>query len=1093
MASAHESHPIGPWWFAYVLFVIYGSLVPLDYRPLPWDQAWSMFQHIRLLDVGAVGRADWIANGVLYLPVGFLTASVLSGARQTSAPLPAILGAIVFVAALAVAIEFAQLAFPPRTVSLNDLLAELLGGTLGASLAGMASHRFTALRQALTGTADRLLPRLLEAYAIAYCAFSLFPYDFLLSTAELAEKSSSPNWGWIWASASADGTGAVVTAKLAAETIAALPLGLLLASRGKSPGRAVLVGLALGVAIEFAQFFLVSGVSQGLSVMTRTAGIAAGAFAWQRCRRLNLTRLGAGIRRIGPLLIASYLLTLAAVTGWLELDWHGIEAATATLRNTRFLPFYYHYYTTEQAALLSLTAAFLMYAPVGVMAWAYFLGPGTAAFLAVLAAVIMETSKLFLAGLHPDPTNLLLAAIGASMACRLARNASRLAKSAGASKHAGNQRQRGSPMHQVPEQEVPKRTASSSASREPSLTRRGAAILLAGAVLAGLGVMRFPLQPVLLGLALFAYACAVWSRPQWMWVVIPAALALLDLAPWSGRFFWDEFDLLLLVSVTVGFARLPATARNRRDRLLTAALGLIALAYAIAMIRGLLPWQGLDANSFSNYYSPFNALRIFKGVAWALALAVLACRFDAAGIGVRRLVGTGMVVGLAGTTAVVIWERWAFPGLFNFSDVYRVTGPFSQMHTGGADLETFLAAATPFLVWRLFERRNWLERGLGIVLLTATTYAVMVTYSRAGYLAFGTAVLLTALVAVMRPNAVFVRGWIPRVAAFAGVLAVTVAAATPIGLGSFAKERVARSGTDLVTRIAHWRDALAMRDGDLATQLLGMGLGSFPATHFWRSSEARAAGYQIIREDDTTFLRLGSGSPVYIEQSVAAQPRASYRLTMRARSPSGGASVSVSLCEKWLLTSARCVFGTAEPATSDWQTVTVTLPTGELGNSPWYRFRPVKLSVFNSGPDGLIDVTDLQLAGTQGRQLLQNGDFLEGMDHWFFAADVDLPWHIWSLPVSMLFEMGSIGAGAVGIAILAILLRGARSIGADGPYGAAWLVVWPGLLVLGSVDSLTDSPRILMLLLLLLAFVPIVPRARNVAAGHGRRNRRAEF
>ena len=115
------------------------------------------------------------------------------------------------------------------------------------------------------------------------------------------------------------------------------------------------------------------------------------------------------------------------------------------------------------------------------------------------------------------------------------------------------------------------------------------------------------------------------------------------------------------------------------------------------------------------------------------------------------------------------------------------------------------------------------------------------------------------------------------------------------------------------------------------------------------------------------------------------------------------------------------------------------------------------------------------------------------MDHWFFAADVDLPWHIWSLPVSMLFEMGWIGTSAVGIAMLAILWRGARSIGADGPYGAAWLVTWPGLLVLSSVDSLTDSPRILMLMLLLLAFVPNVPRARNVAAGHGRRKHRAEF
>ena len=32
--------------------------------------------------------------------------------------------------------------------------------------------------------------------------------------------------------------------------------------------------------------------------------------------------------------------------------------------------------------------------------------------------------------------------------------------------------------------------------------------------------------------------------------IIPAALPVLDLAPWSGRFYLDEFDLLILVSLS---------------------------------------------------------------------------------------------------------------------------------------------------------------------------------------------------------------------------------------------------------------------------------------------------------------------------------------------------------------------------------------------------------------------------------------------------------------------------------------------------------------------------------------------------------------
>jgi hypothetical protein len=64
-------------WSLYVGFVVYGSLVPLDFHYLPWGQAWESFKTVKLLDVGAQGRADWLSNGVLYVPVGFFTVNLL--------------------------------------------------------------------------------------------------------------------------------------------------------------------------------------------------------------------------------------------------------------------------------------------------------------------------------------------------------------------------------------------------------------------------------------------------------------------------------------------------------------------------------------------------------------------------------------------------------------------------------------------------------------------------------------------------------------------------------------------------------------------------------------------------------------------------------------------------------------------------------------------------------------------------------------------------------------------------------------------------------------------------------------------------------
>ena len=65
-------------WLGYLFFVIYGSLVPLQYKARPLADAWLAFQHIPFLQLGVESRADWIANGVLYVPVAFLTGYLLT-------------------------------------------------------------------------------------------------------------------------------------------------------------------------------------------------------------------------------------------------------------------------------------------------------------------------------------------------------------------------------------------------------------------------------------------------------------------------------------------------------------------------------------------------------------------------------------------------------------------------------------------------------------------------------------------------------------------------------------------------------------------------------------------------------------------------------------------------------------------------------------------------------------------------------------------------------------------------------------------------------------------------------------------------------
>ena len=1090
--SPHAS--IFPWWLLYIAFVIYGSLVPLDFQPHAWDQAWGMFQNIHLLDVGAQGRADWVANGVLYVPVGFLTVTLLVRYRTHPTLALALFGALLFSVLLAVSVEFTQLFFPPRTVSLNDVIAEFFGSILGAFFALRWSDRFRSLLATLTGNSDRLLAQLLKAYAIGYVAFSLFPYDFLVTATELSWKFHSDGWGWWAATAPMNANSAISMTKLFTEALAVVPLGWMLghltARQNKwTPTRAFIVGAVLGLFVEVAQFFIVSGVTQGVSVLTRGSGMAAGFILWCNRAQLQPSHLASVLRRYSLPTSALYLILVAAVNGWFEHHWRGFDAAMYALDGVHFLPFYYHYYTTEQAALLSLASVCLLYAPIGVLTWATWFSPTLALLLATFTAGLMETSKLFLEDQHPDPTNLLLAGFAAWATAKLVNRvtASRTSSAvnpkhnndappAAATRHRHRHRKHPATDDQTsipatPSSHTPD-VVVAAASNTRELTLASYAALFACLVGVGWSVATFPLQPVLLGLFFTGYAVLLWYRPQFLFIAIPAALALFDLAPWSGRFYFDEIDLLLTISVVVGYIRLPSAPRKRkRDPVFFWVSALVGLAFAIATVRGLLPWQMPDANSFTNYLSPYNAIRIGKGALWAFLLFGLLSRQSSTGQDPRRLFAWGLVTGLAGTVAVIIWERFTFPGLFNFTDVYRVTGPFSQMHTGGADIETYLTLAVPFLVLLLFEKRNWLARLAGTGLLLGATYGVMVTFSRIGYVGYGVAMLLALIAIIAASSQRALTGVLKHSMAAFALAALALIVAVPIFSSPFAQDRMSQVGADMKTRQGHWADALHMRDADWASTIFGMGMGRYPETHYWRSDENHAAPYRLRAETGNTFLRLGSGNPLYMEQFVAIKPRQDYALNLSVRSNQPNAAVTVSICEKWLLTSARCVFKRLDvTGNGRWQSIQAALPSGEVGSSPWYAARPVKLSIYNAEAQAAVEVDTLHLRSADGSELLRNGDFSRGLERWFFSVDNDRPWHIWSMPIQVLFDQGWLGSVALTLFVLLGLWRASHNAWHGDAMAGAILAASVGILVIGSLDSLVDSPRLLLLFLLLFWF-----------------------
>ncbi len=118
----------------YSVFVVYGSLVPLDFHYRSISDAWQSFQNIRYLNLGIASRADWVSNILLFIPLAFLRQGALW--HRDSKALRFASSSLVLVAciSLSITIEFTQLFFPPRTVSINDIIAETIGAVAGISL-----------------------------------------------------------------------------------------------------------------------------------------------------------------------------------------------------------------------------------------------------------------------------------------------------------------------------------------------------------------------------------------------------------------------------------------------------------------------------------------------------------------------------------------------------------------------------------------------------------------------------------------------------------------------------------------------------------------------------------------------------------------------------------------------------------------------------------------------------------------------------------------------------------------------------------------------------------------------------------------------
>ncbi len=115
---------------AHACFIIYGSLVPFSFEPLPLSRAWAEFKAVLTESPATYFKANLLANVLIGIPGPFLLLGACH-AKDSRPPVLLLAAAIVYSALLASTAEFLQLFAPSRITALGDILAQTAGGFLG--------------------------------------------------------------------------------------------------------------------------------------------------------------------------------------------------------------------------------------------------------------------------------------------------------------------------------------------------------------------------------------------------------------------------------------------------------------------------------------------------------------------------------------------------------------------------------------------------------------------------------------------------------------------------------------------------------------------------------------------------------------------------------------------------------------------------------------------------------------------------------------------------------------------------------------------------------------------------------------------------
>jgi VanZ family protein len=413
----------------YVAVMLYSSTVVgptgLNFVFQDPGKVLNQFLATRFVTHGSDQRADWIGNLLMLVPFGFLVAATI-WPRRPALRLPAALSAIMICVTIILMLKYLQLFFPPRTVTLNYIVAQGVGGTIGCAAFAVWRERIGASVYQQGQVAALVLA--LRLYVAGLSIFLLMPLDFALNVTDLWALAERVPATILALPGGGDRPLALRLIVVDVASAAFIPVGMLLVfvkTRTYRVQRGLLAVTAMGLAVTTGIYVLstlVLGIRPVMAaILYRTFGIMIGATMLRWLAVQDTTRLRHFLRAWVPWMILPYFVSVLLVNRLFSLQWLSLTDAIAQAYPLGMMPLFDYYIVSKAAAAKNIAGHVLLYMPIGVAIWLRYgrRGAPCAFIMAATLSLGVELGRYFQPGLEGDINAVAVAGLSALFTTRL--------------------------------------------------------------------------------------------------------------------------------------------------------------------------------------------------------------------------------------------------------------------------------------------------------------------------------------------------------------------------------------------------------------------------------------------------------------------------------------------------------------------------------------------------------------------------------------------------------------------------------------------------------------------------------------------------